>query len=255
MRVEFRIVIPARYESSRFPGKALADLGGWPMLRHVWERARRSGAREVIIATDDRRIARAGEAFGAAVAITSADHRSGTERTAEVARSRSWPDGDIVVNCQGDLPLIPPASLTQVARLLADHPSASMATLARPIEDLNDYRNPHVVKVVSDAAGRALYFSRASIPALGHGVEPPGGFPVSHRHIGLYAYRVAGLVRLAGAPACYLEECERLEQLRALWLGMEIRVGMAAAGHGPDVDTPADLDQARAHLQRERGGE
>ncbi|MCL4792525.1 MAG: 3-deoxy-manno-octulosonate cytidylyltransferase, partial [Gammaproteobacteria bacterium] len=236
----FRVVIPARYAASRFPGKPLADLAGRPVLEHVWRQARASGAIEVLIATDDQRIMAAAERFGAEAVLTSAQHRSGTERAAEVADQRGWPDDELVVNCQGDAPLVPAGSIDQVAGLLALHAGAAMATLCTRIRRVEDYRSPHVVKVVSDAEGRALYFSRAPIPAAGHsGVVPAidqGGFPVSARHIGLYAYRIGALRALAVSPPCYLEQCEDLEQLRAMWMGLEIRVAQAAEAHGPDID-------------------
>lgn len=232
----FRVVIPARYASSRFPGKVLVMLAGRPMIQHVYERAAASGAAETVVATDDERIERACRQFGAAVVRTRADHVSGTDRIAEVARA--WPGETIVVNVQGDSPLIPPASIAQVAQLLADHPGAGLATLCTPIGRAADYTNPNVVKVVSDRSGRALYFSRAPIPATARGAIAA---PQVWRHIGLYAYRVRDLLALSAAGPCDLEEAEKLEQLRALWLGMEIRVAVAAEAHGPDVDTPEDV--------------
>ena len=245
---KFRVVIPARYAASRFPGKLLAELAGRPVLEHVWRQARASGALEVVIATDDERIITAARGFGAEAVLTSAEHRSGTERAAEVADQRSWPEDELVVNCQGDAPLVPSVSIDQVAELLAQHAGAAIATLCTRIGRAEDYRSPHVVKVVSDAEGRALYFSRAPIPATGHagGVSAvePGGFPVSARHIGLYAYRIGALRTLAATPPCYLEQCENLEQLRAMWLGLEIRVAQARRPHGPDIDTPEDLQRA-----------
>ncbi len=245
---KFRVVIPARYAASRFPGKPLADLAGRPVIEHVWRQARDSGALEVVIATDDERIIAAARGFGAEAVLTSAQHRSGTERAAEVADQRGWPDDELVVNCQGDAPLVPSVSIDQVAELLAQHAGAAVATLCTRITQAEDYRNPHVVKVVSDAEGRALYFSRASIPAAGHAGDisavEPEGFPVSARHIGLYAYRIGALRTLAAAPPCYLEQCENLEQLRAMWLGLEIRVAQACRPHGPDIDTPEDLQRA-----------
>ena len=244
----FRVVIPARYAASRFPGKLLADLAGRPVLEHVWRQARASGALEVVIATDDERIMAAARSFGAEAVLTAAHHRSGTERAAEVADQRGWPDEDLVVNCQGDAPLVPAAGIDQVAELLAQHANAAIATLCTRIVRAEDYRSPNVVKVVSDAEGRALYFSRAPIPAAGHAGGIPaveqGGFPVSARHIGLYAYRIRALRTLAASPPCYLEQCENLEQLRAMWMGLEIRVVQALEAHGPDIDTPEDLQRA-----------
>jgi len=249
---DFHVVIPARFASTRFPGKALALLEGRSLLEHVWRQARRSRAASVVIATDDERIAAAARALGADVAMTRASHRSGTERAAEVAIARGWPDDAVVVNCQGDAPLIPPGAIDQVAGLLASAPTAAMATLCTPITAAGDYRSPHVVKVVCDAAGRALYFSRAPIPATSH--ADGGEFPASFRHVGLYAYRAGALRQLASAPPCALEESESLEQLRVLWLGLEIRVALARDLLGPDVDTPEDLERAAAFMRRGQGG-
>jgi 3-deoxy-manno-octulosonate cytidylyltransferase (CMP-KDO synthetase) len=252
----FHVVIPARYGASRFPGKALASLGGRSVLEHVWGKASASGAVEVLIATDDERIAKAAEGFGAQVVMTATEHRSGTERTAEVAHRRGWAEGEVIVNLQGDAPLVPPACIDQVAALLAVHPSAAMATLCVPIDNEADWQSPHVVKVVCDMTGRALYFSRAPIPAQGHAGQPDAtrrAFPDSARHLGLYAYRVGALRALAAAPHCYLEECESLEQLRALWMGLEIRVARAVGTLGPDIDTPQDLERAARHLAQLEG--
>jgi 3-deoxy-manno-octulosonate cytidylyltransferase (CMP-KDO synthetase) len=244
----FHVVIPARFASSRFPGKALALLSGRPLLEHVWRQARRSSAADVVVATDDERIAAAARGIGAEVLMTRASHRSGTERAAEVADVRGWPDDAVVVNCQGDAPLIPPTAIDQVAELLAAWPSAAMATLCTPIATIEDYFSSHVVKVVCDAEGRALYFSRSPIPATSHAGDAE--VPESFRHVGLYAYRAGALRRLAAAPACALEVSESLEQLRALWLGLEIRVAVARDLLGPDVDTPEDLQRAAEFLRR-----
>lgn len=247
----FRIVIPARYASTRFPGKALAMLDGRPLIQHVCDRAAESAATDVVVATDDRRIADAVVSFGARVIMTRADHPSGTDRIAEVAERLGWSDDSIVVNLQGDVPFIPSADIGQVANLLASHATASIATLCTPIETLDQYEDPHVVKVVFDRSGRALYFSRASIPALAHGNNEA---PASFRHVGIYAYRVEALRRLTQMPPCELERAEKLEQLRAMWLGMEIRVARAAAPLGPDIDTPADLEAAVRHIARAARG-
>ncbi|HHQ13803.1 MAG TPA: 3-deoxy-manno-octulosonate cytidylyltransferase [Chromatiales bacterium] len=243
---EFRVVIPARYASSRFPGKVLATLAGRPMLQHVHERALASRAVEVVIATDDARVAEAAGNFGATVVMTDTTHQSGTDRVAEVARQLGWSGEEQVVNLQGDAPCLPAACIDQVAALLANHPRAGLATLCTPTESLDEYLDPHVVKVVMDSEGRALYFSRSPIPAAGHGHgQMPG--PV-WRHLGIYAYRVDALQVLTAAQPCYLETSEKLEQLRALCLGMEIRVENARELLGPDVDTPEDLDAAAAFL-------
>ena len=237
----FRVVIPARYASTRFPGKALAELGGKPVILHVHDAALASRADEVIVATDDERIADVCTASGVEVAMTRAYHESGTDRVAEVAEQRKWPADSIVVNVQGDAPLIPSASIDQVAKLLADNVSADIATLCSAITDPTQFQDMNVVKVVFDRTGRALYFSRASIPAISHGTTDAEETVETWRHIGLYAYRVGSLNRLARMLPCALEKREKLEQLRALWHGMEIRVGIATEVHGPDVDTPEDL--------------
>jgi 3-deoxy-manno-octulosonate cytidylyltransferase (CMP-KDO synthetase) len=242
---EFRVVIPARYASIRFPGKPLALLAGRSMIRHVYDRAVASGAMEVIVATDDERIASECRSFGAPVAMTRTEHKSGTDRVAEVALARGWRAAEIVVNVQGDSPLVPPRSIGQVAGLLESHPGAAIATLCSRIGAAEDYRSPSISKVVMDGAGRALYFSRAPIPCAAHGGP---SLPEAWRHLGLYAYRVGQLERLSREPECYLETVEKLEQLRALWLGMEIRVAVAEQFHGPDVDNPEDVATVERHL-------
>lgn len=246
---EFHVVIPARFASSRFPGKPLALIAGRAMIAHVHQRAMASGAASVIIATDDERIADASRRLGASIAMTRADHASGTDRVAEVAQLQGWPADAIVVNVQGDAPLIPPSSIRQAAQLLAEQPQASMATLCVPIRDQADYMSPHVVKVVMDRSGRALYFSRSAIPGTAHGV---GAVPQAWRHLGIYAYRVGALLRLSAAEPCGLELTEKLEQLRALWLGMEIRIAEAREPYGPDVDVPADVAAVEAWLADHR---
>jgi 3-deoxy-manno-octulosonate cytidylyltransferase (CMP-KDO synthetase) len=245
----FRVVIPARYASTRFPGKPLVRLAGKPMLQWVYENAGRSGALEVVVATDDERIATAARGFGAPVAMTSAAHQSGTDRIAEAAANAGWSPDDIVVNLQGDEPLLPPALLGQVAGLLEQDPGAAIATLATPVRSVAEYLDPNAVKVVAGADGRALYFSRAPIPW--HRDGAPGGGP-SHagarRHIGLYAYRVGALRRLAALPVAALEEAEKLEQLRALAHGFAIVVADALERPGQDINTPEDLERAAVDL-------
>lgn len=242
MHDDFSVVIPARYASSRLPGKPLADIGGRPMIAWVHQRAVASGAAEVIVATDDERVADAARAHGARVEMTGAHHQSGTDRAAEVAGRLGWDDARIVVNVQGDEPLVPPELIAQVARLLAEHPDAAVATLTTPIERAEELNDTSTAKVVCDRAGYALYFSRAPIPWSRDGdrPEPP------RRHIGLYAYRVRDLKRLSAEPPCALELVERLEQLRALWLGMRIVVADAVVPPARGVDTPADLEAIRA---------
>jgi len=244
--MKFRVVIPARYDSSRLPGKVLLPLAGKPMLQWVHERARSSKAAEVIVATDDERIAGAARGFGADVAMTGRTHVSGTDRIAEVAATRGWQDDDIVVNVQGDEPLIPPAVIDQVAALLHSHVRADIATLAARIDQPGDLNDPNNVKVACDTGGRALYFSRAPIPWNRDAVNTLT--PASLRHIGIYAYRVAALRRLASLPVSRLEQIEKLEQLRALENGMEIRVALACERPLADVNTAADLERAERAL-------
>jgi 3-deoxy-manno-octulosonate cytidylyltransferase (CMP-KDO synthetase) len=243
------VVIPARFASTRLPGKALLPIAGKPMLQWVYERARAAGAHEVLIATDDERIGSAARSFGAQPVMTASTHASGTDRIAEVARARRWSAQEIVVNVQGDEPLIPPAVIAQVAQLLAVHPDAQLATLATALESLEELLDPSVVKVVSDAQGYALYFSRAPIPwsrdGATAGVASQLDFTGARRHRGIYAYRVAELLRLAQLPRGRLEEREKLEQLRALEHGMRIVVGDALERPGPDVNTLADLEGVR----------
>lgn len=253
--MSYRVVIPARYGATRLPGKPLLPLAGKPMLQWVYERARGARASEVLIATDDERIAAAARGFGAAVVMTAASHPSGTDRIAEVARTRGWADGEIVVNVQGDEPLMQTALIEQTAQLLAQHPEADMATLAARIHTLQAMLDPNVVKVVTDQAQRALYFSRAPIPwhrdaaVASVGAAPqPRSHEGARRHIGIYAYRVSALRRLTQLPPGQLEQIEKLEQLRALENGLEIRVAECAVPPGPDVNTPEDLQRVAALL-------
>ena len=249
----FRVVIPARYASTRLPGKALLPLAGKPMLQWVHERAGKSRASEVIVATDDARISSAAQTFGASVVMTAATHASGTDRIAEVARVRNWGENDVVVNVQGDEPLIPPALIDQVAGLLLDNANAHMATLGAPLTQLDQLMDPNVVKVVMDATGRALYFSRAPIPwsrdTAPSGLTSQTSFSGARRHIGIYAYRVGALLKLASLAPTPLENMEKLEQLRALENGFEIRVADAVEPPGPDVNTPEDVERVVARLR------
>jgi 3-deoxy-manno-octulosonate cytidylyltransferase (CMP-KDO synthetase) len=240
----FYVAIPARAASSRLPGKALADLGGKPMLQWVYEKACAAGARAVIIATDDEAIAAAARRFGATARLTSTTHVSGTDRIGELAAMEGWADEEIVVNVQGDEPLIPPLNIVQVAQLLATHPQAALATLSTPVTSQQEFLDPNAVKVVTDGGGRALYFSRAPIPVQRDGVA--GGFAGARRHVGLYAYRVAALRRLTALAPSPLERAEKLEQLRALEHGLIIQVAEACAPPGPDVNTAEDLRRVAA---------
>ncbi len=249
----YKVVIPARYASTRLPGKPLRELLGKPMLQHVFEAVSECGAQEIIIATDDERIETAAKGFAAAVCMTSPDHASGTDRLAEVVDKEGWSNDQIVVNVQGDEPLMPPALIDQVAGDLAGNPEAAIATVATPLVAAGEFFVPNVVKVVTDKNGFALYFSRASIPwdreLLHDDVKalPIGVVPL--RHIGIYAYRVAYLRRYAEMRPCPLEQVEQLEQLRALWYGERIHVAEAGQRPGPGVDTEDDLVIAEQLLQ------
>jgi 3-deoxy-manno-octulosonate cytidylyltransferase (CMP-KDO synthetase) len=242
------IVIPARYASSRLPGKPLLRETGKYLVQHVYERASRARrASAVIVATDDSRIEAAVKSFGGRVAMTRRDHASGTDRVAEVARDL---DADVVVNLQGDEPLIEPATLDSLAELLARDPAADMATVAVPFETVEDYRNPNCVKVVTDNAGRALYFSRSPIPYVRDGAPDLAARPARFLlHLGLYAYRKSFLLELAQLPPDPLEKLEKLEQLRVLALGRRILVStIEEAGLG--VDTYEDYERfVRVHRQ------
>lgn len=252
----FRVVIPARHASTRLPGKPLALLAGVPMILHVQRLALRSGAAEVVIATDDERIQAVCRGGGADVAMTAVQHASGTDRIAEVAGQRGWADDSIVVNVQGDEPLLPPALIGQAAELLAGYPAAAIATLAAPLESLAQFLDPNVVKVVARADGQALYFSRAPIPwnrdGAPSGFASQARFAGARRHLGIYAYRVAALRQLAAAPPAELEERERLEQLRALALGLIIQIADAIETPGPGVDTAEDLARVERLMNAKR---
>jgi len=237
---EFVVVIPARYASERLPGKPLRDIAGKPMLQHVYERGTESGATKVIIATDDPRIAEAAAGFGANACMTSSEHKSGTDRLAEVARAKGWSEETIIVNLQGDEPLMPPPLIGQCATLLDDD-RADVATLASPILSDDDFMNPNIVKVVVDYEGFALYFSRAAIPFARSSAASNAARNSALHHHGIYAYRNAILQQIVEASQSPLEVAEQLEQLRALSLGMRIKVGIPATRPGPGVDTEEDL--------------
>jgi 3-deoxy-manno-octulosonate cytidylyltransferase (CMP-KDO synthetase) len=245
---QFHVVIPARYASSRLPGKPLRLLAGKPMLQHVWERGRESNAESVVIATDDRRIADAAAGFGADVCMTSSAHLSGSDRIAELCRIRQWPGDRIIVNLQGDEPTMPAALINQCAGLLDDD-GADIGTLASPLSAIADLHNPNIVKVLVDAKGYAMIFSRAAIPhARSTDAQGLAKDTALHHH-GIYAYRVSALLRMVAAKPPPLEVCEQLEQLRALHLGMRIRVGQPKVRPGAGVDTEDDLRIAERQLQ------
>ena len=247
----YHIVIPARLASERLPGKVLLDLAGKPMLQHVWQRAIKSSAQSVVIATDDESIVAVAEDFGAQVLLTRSDHQSGSDRIAECASKLGWPDDHLVVNLQGDEPLMPPACLDQVAALLDQQTDCEVASLYWPIIEADEVRNPNAVKVVTDSEDRALYFSRCPIPyartfndidaALSSGVE-------WKRHLGLYAYRLAALRKFTSCAPTPLEQAERLEQLRIMEQGGRIALARACEFIPAGIDTYDDLERVRKIL-------
>ncbi len=247
--MSFHVVIPARFSSTRLPGKPLLPIAGQPMIQHVWQRAMESGASSVCVATDDQRIAEAVAEFGGQVVMTHPDHESGSERLAEACAQLGLVGDEVVVNLQGDEPLMPPALLSQVAQALEAAEGADMATLCTRIHTAAELFDPHVVKVVMDANGRALYFSRAAIPwdrdAFAINTEQLPADAVHFRHLGLYAYRAGFLKRYLSMAACALERTESLEQLRVLWHGGVIQVAEADSIPGHGVDTAEDLARVR----------
>jgi 3-deoxy-manno-octulosonate cytidylyltransferase (CMP-KDO synthetase) len=262
--MSFTAIIPARFASSRFPGKALADIGGRPMVVRVADRARESGARGVYVATDHRDIAAAVERYGHQAVMTRGDHATGTDRIAEVVERLGLAAESLVVNVQGDEPMIEPGLIRAVATLLADTPEAAMATACHPIRDMGELFNPNVVKVVLDHAGLARYFSRAPVPfardAFADANDPskpalasvrtlPAGLPC-YRHIGIYAYRADFLRAYPRLERSQLERFEALEQLRALWHGYAIAVAVRQDAPLTGVDTAEDLERARALFDR-----
>jgi 3-deoxy-manno-octulosonate cytidylyltransferase (CMP-KDO synthetase) len=257
--VEFHVVVPARYASTRLPGKPLLEIHGRPMVQRVVERAAASGAREVLVATDDARIAAAvhdPRRPGASIAVmTDPALPSGTDRVAAVASLRGWSDEVLVVNVQGDEPFLPPRLIQQAAELLERDPSAGIATLATPVADLAEFLDPNVVKVVVGADGAALYFSRAPIPwtrdGASGGLASQREYAGALRHVGIYAYRVGVLRHMVSLPPSTLEQREKLEQLRALEHGLRIVVGRCEERPAPGVDTPEDLERARLRAAAE----
>lgn len=248
--MSFTVLIPARYASTRLPGKPLLDVAGKPLVVRVAERARASGAQRSVIATDDERIRAAAEAHGMEAIMTRADHPTGTDRLAEAAQALRLGDDAVVVNVQGDEPLLEPALIRGVAEELRLHADAAIATACHPIDDPAEAFNPNVVKVVLDRAGYALYFSRATIPwareAFARGRDAiPEGLPL-YRHYGLYAYRAGFLRRYPTLAEAPIERFEALEQLRALWYGERIVVRVTSGTPAPGVDTHEDLERVRA---------
>jgi 3-deoxy-manno-octulosonate cytidylyltransferase (CMP-KDO synthetase) len=247
--MDFCVLIPARLASTRLPDKPLADIGGRPMVVRVADRARESGAARVVVATDSARVAQACTAYAVEVVMTRADHPSGSDRLAQACEELGIDGDDVVVNVQGDEPLIEPLLIDAVAQLLDERREAEMSTAAHAIDQLDEFLNPNVVKVVLDAAGLALYFSRAPIPwsrdAFARGVTSLPVAPPPLRHIGIYGYRAGFLRAFPRLPQAPVEGCEALEQLRALWHGHRIAVHVTALAPGPGVDTPEDLQRVR----------
>ncbi|GAB4393063.1 MAG: 3-deoxy-manno-octulosonate cytidylyltransferase [Gammaproteobacteria bacterium] len=250
--VKFTAIIPARYHSTRLPGKVLVDIAGKPMIQHVYERALESGAEQVIIATDTPEVASVARAFGAEVCMTDVKHINGTERIAEVVQQYAMEEDAIVVNVQGDQPMLLPHLITQVAYDLAQHPSAHVSTPCMPITDISDMFTPHVAKVVFDAQGYALYFSRAAIAWDQQGfaaLNPTDRYFTDagqhFRHLGLYAYRAGFIKQYLNWPVCGLEQLESLEQLRILWHGGRIHVCQAKSVPQHEVNSPEDLQLVR----------
>lgn len=248
----FVVIIPARYAASRLPGKPLLDIAGKPMIQHMYERALESGAEEIIIATDDVRIEQVAKQFGAKVCMTRVEHQSGTERIAEVIEKLNFSDSTLIVNIQGDEPLIPVAAIKLVAEQLMANPTALMTTLCSRITDVEEINDPNLVKVVMDQNGFALYFSRSTIPYVANhiaGLNELANKSPYFGHIGVYAYQagyVKNYVALSPSP---LEQLERLEQLRVLWHGGKIHVSMFNEKFPPGINTPKDLENVRNILQ------
>lgn len=252
---KFTVIIPARFASSRLPGKPLADIAGKPMIAHVWQKAQQSGANRVVVATDNQAVVQAVQAFGGEVCMTSEHHNSGTERLAEVVEKLALADDEIVVNIQGDEPLIPPVIVQQVADNLANN-GVKMATLAVPLNEAEELFNPNVVKAVADQSGNVLYFSRAPIPwnrdqFAGLSDEQKTQLVLQSqylRHIGIYAYRAGFIKQYVQWQPSALENIESLEQLRVLWYGEKIHIDLAKEVPAVGVDTPEDLEKVRAIL-------
>lgn len=249
--MSFTVVIPARLASTRLPNKPLADIAGLPMIVHVARRAAQSAASEVVVATDAPEVVQACTAHGVRAVLTRSDHASGSDRLAEAVDLLSLNDAAVVVNVQGDEPLIEPAMIDACASKLAARSDCVMATVAHALTDASEFTNPNVVKLVTDADDRALYFSRAPLPWWrdGGGQLPPAAHPAL-RHVGLYAYRAGFLRRFPTLQASPLEQLESLEQLRVLWHGERIAVHVSELRPGPGVDTPEDLVRVRHLLER-----
>lgn len=249
---DYKIVIPARYGSSRLPGKPLINLAGKPMIQHVYERAKATEASEIVIATDDQRIFDVAQGFGAEVVMTSVDHENGTERIAEVASLKGWPENTVIVNLQGDEPLIPVELIQLTAQGLILNPQAGISSLCTQIKDVKDFFNPNVVKVVMDNLGFALYFSRAPIPwdrdLYKQDQQLLSEIAPAYRHIGMYGYRVGFLNEYQDMVTTPIERAESLEQLRALCFGVKIHMSVIEKAPGHGVDTFEDIAMVEQQL-------
>lgn len=249
----YKIVIPARFASTRLPGKPLIKLAGKPMIQHVYERARATGVEDIVIATDDERIEAVAKEFGAEVVMTSPDHENGTERIAEVARLKGWSQDSVIVNLQGDEPLIPQSLIELTAQGLINNPEAGMSSLCTPLSVDSDAFSPNVVKVVLDKQSFAMYFSRASIPwdrdSYSGGLNNMTQKMPVYRHIGMYGYRVSFLNQYSQMDACALEATESLEQLRALWYGVKIHMSVIEQAPSHGVDTLDDVKRVEHELE------
>jgi len=250
---DYKIVIPARYASSRLPGKPLIELAGKTMIQHVYERAVETGVKDIVIATDNDRIRREAESFGAEVVMTSPEHENGTERIAEVAAIKGWDDDVVIVNLQGDEPLIPQQLIEMTAASLINYPQAGMSSVCTPLEDDQDAFDPNVVKVVLDKDQFAMYFSRASIPWDRDGYKDGSDKMTTkmplYRHIGMYGYRVSFLRQYHSMESCALETTEALEQLRALWYGVKIHMSIIDEPPGHGIDTAEVVERVEPLLQ------
>ncbi|MBT4804153.1 MAG: 3-deoxy-manno-octulosonate cytidylyltransferase [Legionellales bacterium] len=248
--MRFKVIIPVRYASTRLPGKPLLDIAGKPMIWHVYNRAVESGAVDVVIATDNNKIADVARDFGAQVCMTSSDHMSGTERIAEAAEALGYESDDIIVNLQGDEPLMPPSTIHQVANALDVHDSAKVSTIATELKDIDDVFNPNIVKVVINKRGYSIYFSRAPIPweRENFSSDPKLMSAPHYRHVGIYAYRVGFLQEYLKTIECDLEKYEMLEQLRILWNGGKIHVSITSETIPHGVDTAEDLENVNKIL-------
>jgi 3-deoxy-manno-octulosonate cytidylyltransferase (CMP-KDO synthetase) len=253
-RTVFHVIIPARFRSTRLPGKPLLLIGDRPLIQWVWQSAVDSGATSVLVATDDERIRSAALKFGADCVMTSPHHVSGTDRIAETARSKNFAADDIVVNLQGDEPMMPAKTIASVAQALRDIAGSEISTAVAPVQTLREFLDPNCVKALRARDGRALYFSRAPVPWPRDNIsaERPATYAGAWRHIGIYAYRVHSLLRFAAWPPTPLEMTEKLEQLRALEHGMHIHLVMLSQAPPAGIDTPEDLERVRAELQKSR---